>query len=1051
MKIPLPVLFLAMCCSAGVVHAEFAWQKQYIRITEGGQMEWMPKPFVFVSDEPARFIDYENGSDQNDGASRESPWKHHPWDNNATGQSKAATGIRTYLFKGGVVYRGQLTIKEQGEPGKPLRLTRDPHWGEGPATIAGSQIATGWTQGAEHPKISNPGEVWKTTLDFAPRTLWRIASDGQAIRIPLARHPNWTSQPEDHKADWFQWTNEPHLFKPRKGFTANDSANLAGKDEDFVQGALIYSEFGWVMGTPFPSRVSAFDPADGSVKFERWTGGDDQIVFRGMRYYLEDKPQYLDDPQGEFWFDKKTSSLYLRLPDGINPNTVRMEAGQYADLILGDNVKNVEISGLDFRWTTQPWNLDVVAFNSRTIPYQIRPDAEPACIRLWGNVENFRVANCVFEDVVMGIRLRAIGKGSAVRDVTVEDNLFRNVDAGAADFSDGTVWGLSDQVGVLDNINLLRNNAANVGFRAPRFERGCAFDMNHPLRAHIAGNVIERSGAQAINVSPGKGATRGDVPFVRVLIHENKAWKTMQNANDFGGIESWQHGPVYIFNNLSFDARGQWEGRRVFHKKSPGFGHAYYLDGGFKTYVFNNIAWGLSNDPTSPLVNCSAFQEIHSFQNTFFNNTAYNFFAGSRRQAPDAGRNKFLGNVWQGMSEYVFRHSEPADSEADGNAADAGKQEEHFALETNAFAQNVFYDFGAMGVFEPSGHIHKSLEDFRTALAKNQSMVSELGTEDQAPPLRDPARGDFRLNRESSAVDHGAVAFVPWALSGVVAEWNFYPAGNDPHHLIDEHWRANDYMTDRTQFEKAPRFPLTAVNIESGDYKDGPLENFTKGALQFSVAKKTYATLSNTAMNKPFTTDLPTRPMHGQDAQPLPFTFEGEDLKTPEIHRSNFLIEVYFKADGDGLILSKKQEAGYLLELKNGHAVFEVEGQDGIRAMLASKTLLTDGKWHHLIVEADRAAETLTIFVDGKLDKTGKGLGLASLANHADLFVGGTPQGNHLDGTLEFLRIAHGNLQDAHTTIEELYAWQFDGPSLRDMRGIKPLGKGRDAGAIESH
>jgi hypothetical protein len=53
-------------------------------------------------------------------------------------------------------------------------------------------------------------------------------------------------------------------------------------------------------------------------------------------------------------------------------------------------------------------------------------------------------------------------------------------------------------------------------------------------------------------------------------------------------------------------------------------------------------------------------------------------------------------------------------------------------------------------------------------------------------------------------------------------------------------------------------------------------------------------------------------------------------------------------------------------------------------------------------------------------------------------------------GAIDFLRIAHGTLADAHTSIQELYAWQFDGPAERDMRGVKPLGKGRDAGAIES-
>jgi len=89
--------------------------------------------------------------------------------------------------------------------------------------------------------------------------------------------------------------------------------------------------------------------------------------------------------------------------------------------------------------------------------------------------------------------------------------------------------------------------------------------------------------------------------------------------------------------------------------------------------------------------------------------------------------------------------------------------------------------------------------------------------------------------------------------------------------------------------------------------------------------------------------------------------------------------------------------------------------------------------------------------VDGKRDAAGQGIGPVSLANEGDLYVGGRREGDHLSGAIEFLRIAHGTLADAHTTIEELYAWQFDGPALRDMRGTATRGQGRDAGAIESY
>ena len=78
----------------------------------------------------------------------------------------------------------------------------------------------------------------------------------------------------------------------------------------------------------------------------------------------------------------------------------------------------------------------------------------------------------------------------------------------------------------------------------------------------------------------------------------------------------------------------------------------------------------------------------------------------------------------------------------------------------------------------------------------------------------------------------------------------------------------------------------------------------------------------------------------------------------------------------------------------------------------------------------------------------GAGVGNVSIDNDSDLYVCGTPKGKCLKGTVEFVRISLGTLEDAKTDIEELYAWQFDGPFLRDFAGRKPEGK-RDAGALE--
>ncbi len=119
-------------------------------------------------------------------------------------------------------------------------------------------------------------------------------------------------------------------------------------------------------------------------------------------------------------------------------------------------------------------------------------------------------------------------------------------------------------------------------------------------------------------------------------------------------------------------------------------------------------------------------------------------------------------------------------------------------------------------------------------------------------------------------------------------------------------------------------------------------------------------------------------------------------------------------------------------------------------ASLASRKTVNEGKWHHVIAEADRQAGTFTIYLDGEQDATGPGLGAdVSLANDADLYVGGTPQGHFLNGAIDFLRLARGTLADSKTTIEELHAWEFNGPFLDDFTGLRRPANGGCAGAID--
>jgi len=530
----------------------------------------------------------------------------------------------------------------------------------------------------------------------------------------------------------------------------------------------------------------------------------------------------------------------------------------------------------------------------------------------------------------------------------------------------------------------------------------------------------------------------------------------IRTGDDCGNIETWQGGAAYVYNNVSGNPGGFRNASWMTGKDDPNrpgsarFGMAYYLDGAFKNYYFNNIGWGLSKDPWSKVGATTMFQEIISYQNAFFNNTAYNFVKGSRRQSPQAGSNKFLGNIWYGIGDWVFWHTVPAKSPVAGNEQDAGPQKDHYALETNAFSGNVFYDItGKYAAFKPSGQWHESFEEAQNVLEETKAVASDLGKVAPEPPLNNPEIHDFSLSKRSAAVDMGAKLFVPWSLYATVGEWNFYPAGDDPTHILDEHWYMTQYYVSRNDYYTKPMFHLKGVNISKADYVEGSLENWTKGALQLN-GKDQYLVCADSTLNKTFDFTVKLRWHRAGQTETRHIT--GKDFKSPEVYDSNFLVELYFKAEPGttgGVLAEKMDDAGYSLELnERGGLTFTIKS-GGETAKLESESKVNDGEWQHVIAEANRNSNILTLYVNGKKD----GIGVAidkelSLDNSSDLFVGGTPSGRNFKGTFEFLRISLGTLADAMTDIDELYAWQFSGPFLKDFTGSEPVGI-RDAGALE--
>ncbi len=1021
-------LILACCSYAAAADEAYSWQKPHAKVIETGDLEWTPEPFKLKVGKTVRYIDFENGNDSNDG-SKSSPWKHHPWDPAAKEKARGHRGSTTYIFKRGVIYRGVLRPKESGTADDPIRLTSDPNWGRGEAMFYGSDIVTGFSKGA-HAKVPDGGKVWKADLNFAPRGVFITKKGGSIERLKLARTPNWTvTDPDDVAGNWWAWKR----WKKSRGKHLLMDPEHITEDPDYYLGGLVWSEWAIMMGTPYAAQIEGVDKKSGGLLFQGPWHRDTQRFFPNNRYYIEDKPHYLDEA-GEYWFDKAgkadKGTLYLRMPDDSDPNRATIEATNRISLIEAKEIRHVEISGISFRFDNVHYDL--------TKQRWMHPDVDTAIIRLLGKVEHVAIRNCRFEHVKKAIRLDSIDGNGYVRDITISDNVIDHTDHGAII--------ITDKNGVMTDINILRNNMRYTGIRPMRPNGHNAIGISRMITGEIAGNVLDTCYGAGIFIFGGKNSGETyDVPLVRILIHHNRITNAVLNTNDWGNIETWQSGPIYVYNNVAGNPVGpfNWTGGR--------FAHAYYLDGGFKNYHFNNIAWGKESDPKKKRkANVSAFQEIHSYQNTFFNNTAYRFRIGSRRQTAEPGRDKFLGNIFQDIGEKVFRHSDSKNT--DPNAHHAGAQGDHFEYATNAYSKNVFYNIGGIiGNFEALGGDYPKLADFAKAMKVVKPLADDVGVMSDKAPLRNAERHDFRPTPGSAAIDNGVRAFVPWALYGMVGEWNF-TRHKVPTHILDEHWYLTNYHIGREDFESRPMYPLKGQNISAGDYDNGVLEDWAPGVLRLNGTNK-YLSLSHSEISKPFTYSAKIKIKRKKVKKN--FTVQGPDLKNMDIHNGNFLIEAFLQLhNNDTGVLVRKSDGktGYELSVVSGGKVQLEVLQGGNRAARVSTVSIADGKWHHVIAEVDRKQKSIALYINGKVANSAQDgqVPASSLSNNGDFLVGGGPGLNGLSCSLDFLRFARGTLADAKTDIAELFAWQFRGPHYRDFTGREPTGK-RDAGAIEQN
>ena len=110
------------------------------------------------------YVDFETGKDENSGRLPAAAFKHCPGDTEATAMAKGvklAAGDKV-IFKGGVDYRGTVTVAWSGKEGQPIVYdgNTEGKFGQGKAIIQGGEPVTGWRKVASAEEVEqNPH--WK--------------------------------------------------------------------------------------------------------------------------------------------------------------------------------------------------------------------------------------------------------------------------------------------------------------------------------------------------------------------------------------------------------------------------------------------------------------------------------------------------------------------------------------------------------------------------------------------------------------------------------------------------------------------------------------------------------------------------------------------------------------------------------------------------------------------------------------------------------------------------------------------------------------------------
>lgn len=1018
---------------------------------------------------------------------------------------------KNYYFKKGVIYRGSLKALDSGEAGSPIVLSS--WGDGNAQIFGSERFTTGWAECkdeecAEIPQAAR-AHVWyrDTTPDFShtPMMVYELQGDN-VTKLNIARSPNWAiTNPDDPRTGWWEFSGytfqrtlelddtsgfalgdqiyNSSYAPASRGITRiyeigvnfiktattevaagdfavgnritngtvthtiskltvletkyEDEVNLSGMPDDYWKDGIVwYEDYAF---WPRNAKILSFNSNSHEISFK---GIRDQYINKEhYRYFIEGLPQLLDTANEWVYINSgpHAGRIYLMLSNGRSPNDTTLEIAREQHFLEIEEKQYITVQGLEMEFFNGVNFLgDPQGYSPRYADFARanNPEYSTSVIRITGNSSNITVSDCDIKYSSQGIGFFPNGKNKLLHHLTFENNRIAHMEANAINGLLGEGMGMLQwawswwppQQSRIRYIEINHNNIDDTGLRALTWNPTGAIGLYDTEMAEVSYNQISNTATPGINIAgPGywdntKGYWEGyegmDYPLQRILVHHNTLENTCLMNEDMGGLEVWHGGPTYVYDNISGNAIGEMYGDKTQHPtrtkyyRTGAFAPAFYSDNGYKNYVFNNIFWGKNNNEEDFIYNSVGYNDYDSDINTVFNNTIYNCAVGIHKGGGTDNRNYYLNNLIINTGERYISDRVTDNSE----------------LDSIAYAYNIFNDHGGsiFGMLQLDQTM-VTYDDFVEKLTEKQSLSLNPGKEVSGDQVINETGHDFHLKSGSLAIDAGKKVFVPWGLYQVAGEWGFYKNRADITRIMDEHinWNEDWWSREEVWNGRPPRMDLTASEISAINFQNGILEEWIEGALRLNGSSQ-YLSRANGSSG------------------------------LLNMNSNNLLIEAVLKIDNSeskGGIVEKTDGAyGYSLCLENGKVIMELEFGKNSCSRISAKNI-NDGAWHHILAQADRSdAQGINIYIDGQLSNdafTGTMNSTQSLTNSSDFIVGRAGANEYLAGTFDFLRISRGTLEDAQTTINELYDWEFNGPFLKDFYGNALYGASRDAGAVE--